>query len=86
MGLPVLAFEAEGVRELVHEGVNGHIYPHGDVQALTLGLETLLQRPEIAHAMGAHAPTLVDDRWQITTMQAKTQSLYQELLAAKGLL
>lgn len=84
VGLPVLAFAAEGVHELVHEGKNGHIYPHGDIAALTRGLEALLADPVRRQAMAAYGPSLVDERWTIPTMQAKTVALYRRLLAEKG--
>ncbi len=83
--LPVLAFEAEGVRELVHDGVNGYVFPQGAIEPMALALEAFLLAPDKARAMGRCGPSLVDDRWQIRTMQAKTQALYDLLLKAKGL-
>jgi glycosyltransferase involved in cell wall biosynthesis len=86
VGRPVLAFEAEGVVELVKEGANGHVFAHGDVQGMARGLEQLIQQPDEARRLGAAGPALVDDRWQVATMQAKTQALYERWLEAKGLL
>ena len=85
VGLPVMAFEAEGVREMVYDGVNGYVFAHGDVDAMAAALEYLIHQPELAHVMGANAPVLVDDRWRIETMQYKTQELYDSLLREKGL-
>jgi len=85
-GLPVLAFEAEGVRELVHEGLNGYVFPQGAVISMAQALEAFMLAPDTARAMGGQGPGLVDDRWQIVTMQTKTQALYDLLLQAKGLL
>ncbi|MBX7233416.1 MAG: glycosyltransferase family 4 protein [Caldilineales bacterium] len=85
VGLPVLAFAAEGVVELVKEGVNGHIFAHGDVAGMAGALESLLRQPDEARRLGAAGPALVDDRWQIATMQAKTQALYDRWLEAKRL-
>ena len=84
-GLPVLAFEAEGVRELVHEGLNGYVFPQGAVAGMSQALEAFMAAPDTARAMGGKGPSLVDDRWQIATMQTKTQALYELLLQAKGL-
>ncbi len=86
VGLPVLAFEAEGVCELVQDGINGYIFSHGDVAGMTQALAGLIQEPERGPTLGSRGPALVDDRWQIQTMQAKTQALYEELLKEKGLL
>ena len=80
VGLPVLAFEAEGVRELVHDGVNGYVFAHSDVDAMAVALEYFINEPESARVMGAEGPALVNDNWQIETMQRKTQHLYEFLL------
>ncbi len=86
VGLPVLAFEAEGVREMVKEEVNGHVFAHGDTAGMAQALESLIRQPEQARRLAAGGPALVDDRWQIASMQAKTQALYDQWLEAKGLL
>ncbi|NOX60882.1 MAG: glycosyltransferase family 4 protein [Chloroflexi bacterium] len=83
VGLPVIAFEAEGVCELVHDGVNGYHLAYGDVNGMVERLEHFILHPEQAAAMGARGPALVDDRWQIATMQRKTIELYETLLQHK---
>ena len=85
VGVPILAFDAEGVREMVHEGVNGHVFAQGDIAGLAAALERFIQQPELARAMGQKGRALVDDRWDISTMQRKTEELYDELLQRKGL-
>jgi glycosyltransferase involved in cell wall biosynthesis len=64
VGLPVLAFEAEGVRELVHDGVNGYVFAHGDVDAMAAALEYFINEPRLAQTMGAEGPALVNDDWR----------------------
>jgi len=86
VGVPVLAFEAEGVREMVHDGVNGFVFPHGDVAAMASALIRFMKEPGLSAEMGARGRALVDDRWDIATMQRKTQELYDELLRKRGLL
>ncbi|HHB91149.1 MAG TPA: glycosyltransferase family 1 protein [Anaerolineae bacterium] len=86
VGVPVLAFEAEGVREMVKDGVNGHVFRYGDVKSMAAALERFLQDPELARRMGQLGRAFVDDRWDIATMQRKTQALYFQLLKEKGLL
>ena len=86
VGVPILAFDAEGVREMVHHGVNGFVFAHGDTDSLAAALEQFIQQPETARAMGQKGRALVDDRWDISTMQRKTEALYDKLLQEKGLL
>lgn len=85
VGLPVVAFEAEGVRELVRDGGNGYVLPQGDIRGMIQALTHLLEHPHLARELGARGPQLVDERWQIETMQQKTIALYETLLAEKGL-
>jgi len=86
VGVPILAFEAEGVREMVKDGVNGFIFPYGDVAAMQQALVRFIEDPALARKMGQAGRALVDDRWEIATMQRKTQDLYDALLKEKGLL
>ncbi len=85
VGVPILAFEAEGVRDMVRDGYNGYVFPYGDVAGMTAALERFIQNPDLARRMGQQGPSLVDDRWEIATMQRKTQALYDQLLQEKGL-
>ncbi len=86
VGVPVLAFEAEGVREMVHDGVNGFVFPHGDTKAMAAALTRMIEEPRLRQEMGAKGRALVDDRWDIATMQRKTKELYDKLLQKRGLL
>ena len=85
VGVPILAFEAEGVREMVRDGVNGYVFKYGDIAAMSQALERFIADPEEARRMGQKGRQLVDDRWDISTMQRKTQELYEELLKEKGI-
>ena len=86
VGIPVLAFEAEGVREMVHDGINGFVFPHGDTESMSSALARFMEEPWLSAEMGEKGRALVDDRWDIATMQRKTQELYDELLQERGLL
>jgi len=80
VGRPILAFEVEGVREVVRDGFNGFIFRQGDVDGLSRALVRFIQNPKLAREMGQNGQSLVDERWDIATMQRKTQELYEELL------
>ena len=86
VGVPILAFEAEGVREMVRDGVNGYVFAHGDTQSLARALARCIEEPQPCRTMGERGRALVDDRWDIATMQRKTQELYDKLLKEKALL
>ncbi len=60
-GLPVIATEATGVRELITDGVEGIIVPSPpDAQALAEAMDCLLSDSERARAMGAAARRKVE--------------------------
>jgi glycosyltransferase involved in cell wall biosynthesis len=86
VGVPIIAFEAEGVREMVRDGVNGFVFEYGDIAAMSQALERFIADPQLARRMGRQGRSLVDDRWEVITMQRQTQKLYDELLKEKGLL
>ena len=85
VGVPILAFKVEGTRETIQEGVNGYVFSQGDVAGMARALTTFIEQPNLVRKMGSAGRALVGDQWEISTMQRKTQALYETLLAQKGL-
>jgi len=72
-GLPCVAFDcAPGMREIVHDGVNGLLAPPGSTEALAAALGRLMDDAAERAAMGkaalestsAYAPDQIIDRWE----------------------
>jgi glycosyltransferase involved in cell wall biosynthesis len=64
-GLPVVAFDAEGVRDLVRHNETGLLAPEGDTAAFTQGLRSLLAQPERQAAMRLQARSAAELRtWE----------------------
>ncbi len=61
-GLPVIAFDAEGVRDLVRHNETGLLVPEGDNDAFTDGLRSLLRQPERQAAMHTLARSAAETR------------------------
>jgi starch synthase len=60
-GLPVIATEATGIRDLITDGVEGLVVPAPpDAQSLAEAIDTLLSDPDRAQAMGAAARRKVE--------------------------
>jgi len=59
-GLPVVATHIAGNEELVQDGVNGHLVPRDDVDALRAALEELIQDHALRASMGAASRALVE--------------------------
>ncbi len=49
-GLPTLAADLEGIRDVVEEGVNGWFAPSGDADAFVARITTLVGDPEALHS------------------------------------
>ncbi len=64
-GLPVVAFDAEGVRDLVRHGETGLLAPPGDEAAFAQTLRDLLASPERRALLGARARYAAEQRtWE----------------------
>jgi len=61
-GLPVVAFDAEGVRDLVRHNETGLLVPEGDTPAFTQGLRSLLAWPEQRASMRLRARSAAEQR------------------------
>jgi glycosyltransferase involved in cell wall biosynthesis len=52
MGLPLVAADVPGCREIVADGVNGFLVPVGDAVALAAKIELLLDQPALCRRFG----------------------------------
>lgn len=84
-GLPVVATRVGGVPEVVVEGETGLLVPPRDPEALAQAILTLLRDPDLRQAMGQAGRERVREHFSVDQMVKKTESLYQRLLAEKGL-
>lgn len=69
-GLPVVAANAMALPHLVRDGVNGHLFPPGDVDAATKALDAVLSAPHAERVrMGREGYRMVDDHDIDATMR-----------------
>lgn len=82
-GLPVLASDVGGAREVIHPPRNGAILPPLDEDALRQAMLEMAQSPE---SRAAQSAANLEDIQQYTheTMIENTIKLYEEALSAKG--
>ncbi|MGA9752026.1 MAG: glycosyltransferase [Acidobacteriota bacterium] len=55
-GRPVIVSDAGGLPELVRDGVDGLVVPHGDAGALARAMDGLAAKPQQAGSMAEHLP------------------------------
>jgi len=82
-GLPVVATAADGVMDVVQDGVNGYVVPIGDVERIADRLIELLQTPALRKRMSVAAEALPVE-FEIHTMVRQQEALYTDVLRAKG--
>ncbi|HTN76129.1 MAG TPA: glycosyltransferase [Pirellulaceae bacterium] len=79
-GLPVIASDIAGNRDLVVPGTTGYLVPLGDRASLARKTQTLLKDPELAARLGAAGRERMLSEFTIEQMIARHVALYQELL------
>jgi len=67
-GLPTLAADLEGIRDVIDEGVNGWFAPTGDANAFSARIESLLGDPDSLRAASERTAEYVTSkfRWDST--------------------
>lgn len=86
MARPVVATDVAGVGDTLSDGVDGRLVPVGDVAALAAALTMILRDGEAARAFGRRARAKVQREYTVERMVRRTEALYEEVLAEKGLL
>jgi len=81
LGRPIVSFDAEGAKEIVHGGENGFVVPRGDENALTESLAYLTANPKRAKQMGLLGRRFIGEEYDKEIMVRRIDKLYRELLA-----
>ena len=81
-GLPVVGPAVGGIPELIVPGLNGELYPPGDVQALAGHLVHLLRSPGTRSRMGAESRRIAD-RFRMNMTVERYFELYDSLLCRR---
>ena len=79
-GLPVIATNAGGVKEIITHGVDGILSPLGDEIALADDLENLLAQPQYASKLGQKAYFKIREKFTAENSARAIESFYRELL------
>lgn len=80
VGRPVIASRIGGLSDIVKDGETGMLVPPGDVQALRMAMQMLLDDTERRERMGAMAKQRVAD-FQAKTVVTRIEQVYQEVAA-----
>jgi glycosyltransferase involved in cell wall biosynthesis len=83
-GLPVIASEVSGTRQVMVPNETGLLVPPGDVQALSEAMVVLLSDRELARAMGAAARRRVEAAFSAKRQAEEHVALYRRALQESG--
>lgn len=81
--LPVVATDVGAVRELVREGVNGHLAPRGSDEALAARVLDLLENADVARAMGVRGAEIFRAEYTLERMAAGYGRVYREAVGGR---
>ena len=84
MGLPVVATDIRGCRQVVEHGSTGLLVPPRDAAALTDALARLAGDPGLRAAMGSAAIAKAQRDFDQRQVIATTLAVYEELLERKA--
>jgi glycosyltransferase involved in cell wall biosynthesis len=79
-GVPVIATNGGGVREIISHGTSGLLVPMGDAGALAAALESLLSNPREARRLGAAGYHRVRSHFTAAQSARKIERIYRDLL------
>lgn len=82
-GKTVVAMAVEGVREVLHDGVNGFTVAEGDVVAMAQRVATVLGEPGLRARMEQRAPQGLEE-FDRDLMVSQQEQLYEELARARS--
>ena len=81
--LPVVAFDAGGIRDWLIDGHNGFLVPWMDTTAYARAVERVLRDKELARSMGQNGFALVSERYDFDGYIHDLENLFESLVAKR---
>jgi glycosyltransferase involved in cell wall biosynthesis len=79
-GVPVIATDIPGCRDVVHHAQTGLLTPVGDVGALAAAIGQLAGDAGLCRKLGAAGRALVETEFSAATMATRYHDLYRQVL------
>jgi glycosyltransferase involved in cell wall biosynthesis len=80
MGLPVVASDVGGMREILSEGAEGFLVPPGDPESLAGALGRLVQDAGLRASLGAQGRARVEERFSLRAITSAYMEAYDKLM------
>ena len=78
--LPVVAFDAGGIKDWLKDGFNGHLIPWMNRDAFAAGLDALLQNKTRAKQLGENGLRLVSARYDFPAYIAGLETMFERAI------
>ncbi|WP_206919528.1 glycosyltransferase [Alicyclobacillus suci] len=79
VGVPVVAYDVPGWRDLIIDGMNGYLVPMGDIKGLASQVKSILEDNELREQLSINAYTLVSEKFSIQRMSDSYLNLFLRL-------
>lgn len=83
VGIPLIAFNVDGVPEIIKNNYNGFLVRPKDVEELADRIIRYINNRELINLQGQRGREFVKDKWSIEDMVNKIDGIYQELIKEK---
>lgn len=83
-GVPVIATDVPGNRELIEHGTTGLLVPFGDTAGLGRAINNLLENPGLAGRLSENARKLIADRYSCADAVKRHSNVYASLASSKS--
>jgi glycosyltransferase involved in cell wall biosynthesis len=81
-GLPLVATDIPGCREIAREGVTGLLVTKGDPVSLADALRRMIESPELRQRLGANSRVVAEREFTVQSVIKQTLEVYQSRLSA----
>ena len=78
-GLPIIATDVTGCREICHEGVNGLLIPPKDADSIVEAVSRLADDPDLRSRFGEESRRLVETRFSEEIVVEQTMEVYRSM-------
>jgi len=68
-----------GIPDIVEDGVSGLLVPPGDVPALAVALQRVLESPDLARRLGESGRRRLHERFSWEAITARWEAVYRSL-------
>jgi glycosyltransferase involved in cell wall biosynthesis len=83
-GLPIVATDIAGVRELVQHGINGYLCSVGDINALVGACVQLIRDDALRARMGSASKRIAEEQFSESVMLGKYSAVYHQCKGRLG--